>query len=353
MVYVLDYDEDIRADMLRCFSLEDGKEIWRRWYDVQIRRNHGMSRTVPAVSEKYIVTIGPRGHVMCVERNNGNFLWGINIEKEFESEIPLWYTGQCPIIIENTAIIATGGNALMIGVDCSSGKILWQTPNPNNIKMSHSSIVPFYFANQKMYVYSGVGGLVGVAANGENTGSILWQTNEWNHPVVAPTPICMPNGNIFLTAGYGAGSMLLQLTLDNGRFNIKVINSYKPGDGLSCEQQTPILDNDFLFGILPKDAKSLRSQFVCVNANNPTQIIWSSGTTARFGLGPYILADNKFYLLNDDATLYVIEKNTKEYIELDKIKLFDGYDAWAPLAVANGYMILRDSKTMICINLNK
>ena len=31
-VYVMDYDEEERADLLRCFSLVDGKELWKRGY---------------------------------------------------------------------------------------------------------------------------------------------------------------------------------------------------------------------------------------------------------------------------------------------------------------------------------
>ena len=34
-VYVLDYDEKAEADMLRCFSLDSGEEIWRRGYSVK------------------------------------------------------------------------------------------------------------------------------------------------------------------------------------------------------------------------------------------------------------------------------------------------------------------------------
>src|SRR6185436_15719982 len=45
-VYVMDYDEKREGDMLRCFSLSDGKEIWRRWYRAATKRNHGVSRTV-------------------------------------------------------------------------------------------------------------------------------------------------------------------------------------------------------------------------------------------------------------------------------------------------------------------
>ena len=66
-VYLLDYNERKKADVLRCFSLSSGKELWRRWYYVELKRNHGYSRTIPAVTDKYLVTIGPRSHVMCLD----------------------------------------------------------------------------------------------------------------------------------------------------------------------------------------------------------------------------------------------------------------------------------------------
>lgn len=352
LVYILDYDEDLRADMLRCFTLREGKELWRRWYDVHIRRNHGMSRTVPAVTELFILTIGPRGHVMCVERETGNFLWGINLEKEYNTEIPLWYTGQCPLIDDGVAIIATGGDALLIGVDCATGEVLWTTPNPHGWKMSHSSVMPYTYQGKKMYVYSASGGMLGVCA-GENVGEVLWSTSQWNHPVIAASPVGMPDGKVFITAGYGAGSMLIQLHPKGDKFDVEVLNTFSPGEGLSSEQQTPVLVDGHLFGILPKDARTLRNQMVCVKPDDPTNIVWTSGSGSRFGLGPYILADNKFYILDDDATLIIIQKSTERYIELDRIKLFDGHDAWAPIAIADGYMVLRDADKMICINIKK
>jgi outer membrane protein assembly factor BamB len=41
-VYVLDYDQSKKADALRCLSLADGKELWRRSYSVEVKFNHGM-----------------------------------------------------------------------------------------------------------------------------------------------------------------------------------------------------------------------------------------------------------------------------------------------------------------------
>ena len=97
-VYVLDYDEAKHADMLKCFSLTDGKESWRRWYDtLPLSATMVCRELFLPVSEKYILSIGPRCDVMCVDRENGNFRWGIDIEKEYSTEVPLWYTGQCAL----------------------------------------------------------------------------------------------------------------------------------------------------------------------------------------------------------------------------------------------------------------
>jgi outer membrane protein assembly factor BamB len=350
-VYVMDYDEEQRADLLRAYALETGEELWVRGYKINLKRNHGMSRTVPAVTEDFILTIGPRSHVMCVNRSDGSFNWGLNVEKEYGAEIPLWYTGQCPLIHDGKAIIAVGGSALMVALDIKTGKVLWETPNEKNWLMSHSSVMPFEFGGRKMYVYSAYGGVFGVAADGPDAGSILWESAAWNHQVIAPSPVCMPDGKIYLTAGYGAGAMVLQLTASEGNFNVELLNEYSPKDGLACEQQTPVEFKGHLLGILPKDAGPLRNQLVCVHPDNFNKVVWSSGQDKRFGLGPYMLADNKLFILSDDATLTIARPSTTEYIELDSYRVLEGHDAWGPLALADGYLVMRDSKTMVCLDI--
>ena len=353
LAYILDYNEEKRMDILRCFSLTDGKELWNRGYKLNIKRNHGMSRTIPAVTEEYILTMGPMCHVMCLNRADGSMRWGLDIAKDYESEIPLWYTGQCPLIDNNVAILATGGKALMIAVDCATGQKLWETPNPNEWKMSHSSVMPYTFGGRKMYVYSPVGGLVGIAADGPDAGKVLWETPAWNHSVVAPSPVCMPDGKIFITAGYGSGSMMLQLRENGGKFSIEVLTEYAPKDGLASEQQTPVYWQGHLFGIMPKDGGTMRNQLICVNPSDPKKPVWISGQENRFGLGPYFMADGKLFILNDDATLTIAKPSTSKYIQLEQVKVIDdAHDAWAPFALANGYLLMRDSKKMVCIDLN-
>lgn len=352
-VYVMDYIEASREDALRCFSLQDGKELWRRSYKVSLKRNHGMSRTVPAVTADFVVTIGPRCQVMCVKRETGDFLWGIDLAEKYKSEVPLWFTGQCPMIDNGKAILAPGGTAVMIAVDCATGKILWETPNPGGLKMSHSSIMPWTLNGKKMYVYSAVGGVLGISAEGADEGKILWKSTAWNHAVVAPAPVCFPDGKIFLTAGYGAGSMVIKVSPSGSEYKVDVLKEYAPKDGMACEQQTPVVWNGLMYAISPKDAGPLRNQLICVSPDDVTKPIWISGKDHRFGLGPYMVADNKMFILSDDGTLTMIKPDSKRYVQLAQKKLFDGQDAWAPMAIADGYLLLRDSKTMYCVDVKQ
>lgn len=346
-VYVLDYDEENRRDAIRCFSLDDGQEIWRRSYPVVVKRNHGMSRTIPAVTDNLLVTIGPRCHVVCMDPKTGAFKWGVPLVADFGTEEPLWYTGQCPLIDDGKVILAPGGpDALLVALDGETGERVWTTPNPHGWTMSHSSVMPMTFAGTRMFVYCAIGGVVAVAAEGEDAGSILWET-PWNAKVLAPSPVQLDDGKVFLTAGYGHGSMMVRIRKESGAFAAEVLFEHSPKEWLACEQQTPIYVNGLLHAIMPKDAGGLRNQFVCYDPDNG--LMWSSGPANRFGLGPFVLADGKFYVLSDDGELTVL-RLADEYVELGKAKVLNGHDAWGPIAVVGKRMLMRDSKEMICID---
>jgi outer membrane protein assembly factor BamB len=209
LVYLLDYDEAEQADVLRCLSLATGKEVWRRWYKVAIDSDHGISRTVPAVNDQYVVTIGPKCHVLCCDSKTGDLKWGLDMADRYQTQWPKWYAGQCPLIDMDKAILAPAGkDVLMVAVECETGKVLWKTPNPRGWKMTHSSIVPMDFKEGwRMYVYCGSGGVVGVAADDAGdtikAGDILWEFDQWRVPFAnVPSPVMIGDGRILLSGGY-------------------------------------------------------------------------------------------------------------------------------------------------------
>jgi len=353
-VYFLDYNEQLSSDALRCFDLETGTELWRRWYRVPMKRNHGFSRTVPAITDKYIVTIGPRLHVMCCNPITGELKWTLDMKKYFESDEPLWYSGQCPRIEDGVLILAPAGKeVLMLGIDCETGEIVWQTPNTLGYKMSHSSVMPMILSGKKIYVYAGVGGVCGVSAEAADKGKLLWSADKWKPSVIAPSPLQISSSEIVLTAGYGAGGALLSVKYTDGKWLATIVDQYKPNEGLSSEQQTPILYEQMVITIPPKDDIGLRGKLVAYSPSNTRTPIWESAANERFGLGPYMVIDNHLFALKDDGELYVYKLEQRRMTLVKKQRIMDGNDAWGPMVYADGYLILRDDHWVYCLKINK
>ena len=352
LVYVLDYDERLSSDMLRVFDLKTGQELWRRWYRVPMRRNHGFSRTVPVVNDRYIVTFGPMGHVMCCDRITGELIWTLDLQKQFETEVPHWYAGQCPRIVNNQVILAPAGREiLMIGIDISTGEIAWKTPNTLGYRMSHSSIMPMTLKGKKTFVYAAIGGVVGVSAEELDKGKLLWSV-PWPPTVIAPSPVQLPSDRILLTAGYGAGGAVLQVNYANGKWSATMVDRWRPNEGLSSEQQTPILHEQMLITIPPNDAGGIRRKVVAYSLSNFRTPIWESSIDERFGLGPYLVIGNHLFAFKDDGELFVYQIHQRGMTLMKRQRIMNGRDAWGPMAYADGFLILRDDRWIYCLRLS-
>jgi outer membrane protein assembly factor BamB len=352
MVYFLDYDETLSSDMLRCFSLESGEELWRRWYRVPMKRNHGFSRTAPVIADKCIITLGPQGHIMCCDPVSGEMRWSLDMQKEFKAEVPFWYAGQCPRVDGGTLVVAPAGEEILLaGIDCLTGEIVWHTPNSPGYKMSHSSVMPMTLGGKRTYVYIGVGGVCGVSAEKEDRGTLLWNVSKWQPSVVAPSPLQLSANSVFLVAGYGTGGALLNVDRAGAKWNASITEQYKPRDGLSSEQQTPILYKDMIISIMPKDGGSLRDKLVIYSPSDLHTPVWVSGADERFGLGPYMVINNYLFAFKDDGELYVYDIRPKSMNLVKKQRIMDGIDAWGPMAYADGRLIVRDAHAVKCLNI--
>ncbi|MDR1964041.1 MAG: PQQ-like beta-propeller repeat protein [Planctomycetaceae bacterium] len=351
-VYLLDYDMEHFRDALRCLSLDNGHEIWRFSYPVRVKKNHGMSRTVPAVTDRYCVSLGPKCHVLCVDAKTGEEKWFLDLQHDYGTTEPEWYAGQCPLIVSQSdgsevAVLAPAGpEVLLMTVDCETGKEVWRTPNPFGWTMTHSSIAPMNLDGRKTFVYFGKGGVVGVDAA---DGKILWSTTDWQIEIATcPSPVILPDNRIFCCGGYLSGSVMLQIGTDSSQPGGYQSNTlYRLKDALfGSEQQTPIFFDNHLFGIRQRD-----KEFVCLSLDG--QVVWHSGAKGRFGSGPYLLADGMFLILDDNGKLTACEASTAGYRMLFESEVLDDHGCWAPMAMVAGRLLLRDQVFMVCLDLRE
>jgi len=351
-LYLLDYDEARGGDCLRCLNADTGQQRWEHLYAVKAKRNHGISRTVTTTDGDAVVSIGPQCHVLCLDARNGSYRWGISLPQRYGTKVPLWYAGQCPLIDNGLAILAPAGtNTLLVGIDLKSGATVFETPNPGDLAMSHSSIMVLTADGVRQYLYAALGGIVGVAADGEACGRLLWRTEAFSPSVIAPSPVPLSDGRFFMTAGYGSGGAMFRVSRDGDAWRADLLFKTDRKQ-FASEQQTPVFHDGRLYTVLPSDGGGERQQFVCMTPEG--ERLWASGPAHTFGLGPYLLtADGLAVLLDDVGTLTLARVGQEGFRVLAQHAVMGrkGRDAWGPMVLVSGRLFLRDSTRLYCLDL--
>jgi outer membrane protein assembly factor BamB len=121
---------------------------------------------------------------------------------------------------------------------------------------------------------------------------------------------------------------------------------------MSSEQQTPINYQGTLITILPKDGGGMRERLAMYRPGDLHHPIWTSAADERFGLGPYLVIDDRLFAFKEDGELYVYQLHSSSMTLLRKQRVMEeGVDAWGPMSYADGMLLLRDSKTIKCLKI--
>jgi outer membrane protein assembly factor BamB len=350
-LYINDYDEAKKEYAVRCLSVADGKEVWRWSYAVDVRPNHGITRTVPSVGETLLFSLDQKCRLHAIDLKTGKLVWEKNLVQEYKTTIPGWYAGQNPLLDGSRVIIATGGDALAVAFDQATGKEIWRSPNPGKDLMSHSSLMPATLGGVRQYLYLSLNKVLGVAAA---DGQILWSIPFATKMAAVPSPVSIGDGRVFITSGYEAGSMMFQVEKGASGFTAHKLYELTAAQ-FNSEVHTPILYKNHLFAVGSKPARGL---FTCVSLDG--KVVWQSpmpsgdaAASRTFGLGGFLLADGMFFALDGKSgMLRLIEASTTAYKELANAQILAGEDdVWGPLALSNGRLVIRDMNQMVCLQV--
>jgi outer membrane protein assembly factor BamB len=358
-IYLNDYNAEKKEHLVRCISIADGKDIWQWSYPVEIRTNHGITRTVPAIGTRLVFSLDPKCRFHALDIKTGKPVWQKNLVQDYKATIPNWYAGQNPLLDGDRVVLATGGDALAVAFDQATGKEIWRSPNPGKDLMSHSSLMPATIAGVKQYLYMTPNKVVGIAAA---DGQILWSIPFMTKMAACPSPVSIGDGRIFITSGYKAGSMMIQVQKGASGFTLQKLYTLT-SDQFNSEVHTPILYQNHLFAVgstnVGRSAEGdlLVGRFTCVSLDG--KVVWQSpvasgnpAATLSFGLGGFMLADGMFFILDGDTgMLRLLEANTKQYKELASAQILDGGDVWGPMALSNGKLVIRDNHQMACLQV--
>jgi outer membrane protein assembly factor BamB len=360
-VYILDRDDKV-GDKLRCLDLSNGKELWNFAYDAPGSVMFPGSRSVPALDGNMIYSCGPYGNLYCIDINTHKPVWNKNVWTDFGgAEIPRWAITQCPLVYGDLLIIASQApQAGVVAYEKLTGKVKWQTPflgpvgyvSPEIVKVGKESHVVMITAAAGRGSSASGGKVVGIDPL---TGKILWEYTNWQCVIPVPGAVDAGDSKVLITGGYQAGAAMIKIEKKaDGTYSATEL--YKNPD-FGAHTQPPVLVNGYFYAQYSTNER--KDGLVCMSMDG--QIKWKTSRAPLFDKGGLILVNGLLIGTDGSSKLYLIEPDPSAFKPIATAELLKGESGdqrfpnqnWAPLALSNGKLLIRDQSRLMCVKVAK
>ena len=371
-VYLLDRDDEV-GDIMRCFSLQTGEERWRFSYDAPGTLPFPGSRSVPIVDDHQIYSVGANGDLYTIDLASCKPVWNKNVWTDFGgAKLPMWGISQCPLIWGDLLVVASQApEAGVVAYNKKTGEVVWQTPrldgdatyvSPKVIQIDGEDHIVFITSSTDRYLNPGAALVMGtVSGIDPRTGKVLWQYTNWNCNISVPCAVDAGNNKVLIVGGYALGATMIQINKSgDGTWETTELFST---DAFGDQTKPPLFHNGYFYAMYRTNSK--REGLVCMNMDG--EIMWKTGRNPNFDRGSMILADGLILATDGLQTLYLIEPDPKEFKPVSKANVLreggvstsgmesmgGGTQNWAPIALANGKLLIRDQSRLFCVQVVK
>lgn len=300
-------------------------------------------RATPTIDAKSVYAYTGEGILAAVDLATGRMRWRKDILEELSAK-PSEYGMSCsPLVVDDRVIVHAGAvDAAVVALSVTEGELLWKSGEGH---AGYSSPVVMDISGLAQVV-----SFTGTAVMGidPSSGKILWSYPfETDYGCNTASPVWI-DGGVFISAGENHGSVLLDVKKEDGTYSVS--ERWKSLDSKSVmrnEWQTSIVVGDYLYGFDNVGAAGPVSHFSCIEAKTGKPV-WQK---MRFGKGNLVYADKKFWLTTIDGELVVAKADSKGFQELARATLVGKNRQTLSIANGNGY--LRDDGEVLCIQLTK
>jgi outer membrane protein assembly factor BamB len=357
-VYLLDRDDEV-GDIMRCFDLQTGNELWKYGYSSPGEVPYPGSRSVPVVDDRHVYSCGPNGDLYCIDLQTHQPVWKKNIWTDFGgSKLPIWGISQSPIIYGDLLVIASQApQAGVVAYNKLTGSVVWQTPNlgnetyssPKVLKIHGEDHIVMVVSSTNTYMYRNLPVTKGnVTGLDPRTGKILWQYANWECVISVPCAVAAGDNKLLIAGGYDRGATMIKVNKkEDGTFDTsELFTNLDFGD----QTKPPLLHNGYFYAMYKKKKKS--EGLMCMDMDG--KIMWKTGRNPNFDRGSMILADGLFLATDGINKLYLIEPDPSAFKPIAQANMFtDGGQNWGPMALADGKLLIRDQSRMFCVKVAK
>jgi outer membrane protein assembly factor BamB len=193
------------------------------------------------------------------------------------------------------------------------------------------------------------------------SGKILWEYANWNCHIPVPSAVDAGENRILIVGGYELGATMIKVEKKaDGNYDTKeLFTTVEFGD----QTKTPLLYNGYFYA--QYGTNNRRDGMVCMDMNG--QIMWKTKRAPDFNKGSMVLADGLILATDGAKTLYLVQPDPSGFKTIASAELLKeggtgGNDQmasrvggatqnWAPLALSNGKLLIRDQSQLMCVKV--
>jgi len=320
-------------ECVTCYHLLTGKLLWVHAEKTRFSQWQGGDgpRTTPTVSQGRVYTLGATGFLCCLDAKTGLLIWKRSILTENKLSNLEWGLAASPLLVGDLVIVTGGGTRgpALYAFHTQDGSDAWKAGSD---QASYASPMLTQLNGKRVILSNNA---LALSAHDPSSGVVLfthvWGDEKWPK---ASQPVVIGSDQIFLSAGYGMGCVMLKITTDDkGQFTASELwKNLK----MKTQFNSAALLEEHLYGL--DDGR-----LACLEVQTGERV-WKDG---RFASGQTLMADDLILIQNEKGSVHLAVANPQGFQELGEIAALSS-KTWNHPTLAGHFLLVRNDRESVC-----
>lgn len=292
----------------------------------------------PLIVKDRLITAGVTGRLQCLHKLTGKLLWTQQLWLDHKATRLDYGYASSPIAFRDSVIVPAGGKGkALMAFQISDGKPLWSRHDFPN---AYSSPILINLDGLEQLVMLMDGALF--AVNPHN-GDLQWQIPfKADFGICVGTPVWTAHDRlIFISAEYGAGAKVVQLTRDGMRTTAKELWS---SNRLRLHHGNAMRIGDAYY--FTSGGKGSQAILSAVEATTG-KILWQERSIEK---ATFVAVGGRLITLDQEGNLMLAAPSPKGFQVLAKAQILTGL-SWTPPTLVGTKVYLRNRREMAAVEL--
>ena len=320
-----------------------GKPVWEKpngktWATTMSHaRSYTGSRSTPTYDNGILYHLGESGRLAAFDSKTGKELWHKELIQEFNAENPEYgYSESVFIDGDNLYTRPAGEKGFQVCLNKHNGELIWANMEIPGLE-GYSSPVIMEFGGYRHLIGSSSNCYYGVDTR---TGKLLWKVDFENRQGLNVTDAIVYNEYVFISSGYGKGSLLVKLTVSGKEI---IPETVWQSELMDNHHGGIILHDGYLYG-----SGSNSKNWFCLDFLTGKQV-WKTQ-----GKGSVTYADGMLYMLDERGTMKLVRATPDKYDLSGEYKVPVGGEGmyWAHPVICGGRLYIRHADKLYAYDIS-